>query len=78
MKTIKLTLRMYFGESGRRSVSMTIHARDGDREAIKRAAKAFAQLEHAKMEICNPRMEVTINEVDVSIVTVEDQFSVQV
>lgn len=57
---------------------MTIHARGGDRESIKRAAKAFAQLEHAKMEICNPGVEVTINEVDVSIVTVEDEFSVSV
>ncbi len=76
MKIIKLKLRMFFGESGCKTVSTTIYARNVDQEAIKRAAKAFAQWEHAKMEICEPGTEAMIDEVDVSIVTVEDTFSV--
>ena len=77
MKTIKLTVRLFWGESSSRVLSTTIRACESDRDLIKLAAKNFAALEVCKIKLNYPGAEVETHEVEVSIVTIEDEFSVK-
>lgn len=76
MKTIKLTVRLFWNESSSRILSTTIRACESDRDLIKTAAKNFAALEVCKVKLNYPEAEVEAHEVAVQIVTIEDEFSV--